>query len=1125
MPMNSMHKWIVFIIILLLSNPVSSQDDNARRLDVLLLQLEDALEKGNSRALRELAGIIEEVEDKDKVIELLDEYTLFPSQQLRIDSSLNRQHFFTFLNEYEADIRYSPFLKVFFTENIEQYPVDFEISRKRNLSEKEKSSLLKRHVEVLNAASKTQLEVFARHQLYKIAQLQSYESYDFLLGCLEGNNLPPELLKANYIESVVCEALTSYDDPYVLQIILEQLNKGKISAVSAADMLAKFTNVSIDENYPKKMAKGYQELLDSLGTLSAIRNLGFEEENSIRLSYFEEPVDYYAYILSENFDKPSMRENAMREMMATGNSRALFYLAAILFAKRNEGTLDRKILEDEFEEYLDIYIEVLDEGVFKTIKDNKKGKEFFLHHAVYWSVHYQDYEYDTDRRLFVNIKLEEENEASATRLFKKLTSDNKEEAFNAFRNLSHFTPSLLIELKERYRTVLRRANAELPDFRYGFLENIALLNEFCEVEDVPTEFSATILSDVELLKQKMPIQERYRIENKIIENLQVSDLTALEIEALVYSKNIDFSFSVSRILDIYYSRHFEKITGDYSQLRLFLKKSVLFSSIGVGGISNKYFSKVEAVKKKIEYRLVRLSRKEYDEDIRDVISYMLPENEEESQQAIPTIMFLEKPAEFGEREIPLVAAPNNKEIKILLKKISVGKELDNINKFIPYLSMNSSEKYTPFLVKYLEDNTVLAESEAYKRTVSDVMVQLLEDIYDFSFSTNEDQPLRETAAEWAAFAERNKDTKNWERQLFQEKIDRLFAKEEVNVSELNEILESDWCNKKIQAECMTLVPKLASHNNVRRLNPKELLPFTDLVHFEKLDFKHKYFDNVLELFNSKYAKELFSFSKDYMKDIPAKEAGKIYNKLCDFNWFMSELMAEGNESKKQVVLAMNTYLNESDFLSEFEEKRILNRVFLLKYGQESIVDQLKYAVEYGEDEEQTYEIQKKLLAEVNYDELVTILDHVDVLIPAKGESEFYFLEKKLGLPSYLFDTEKNRKRFREDIRNLSELEIYEKYLSMTGLHIFKSGQELDFEKIIEVLEFDIVSPFSSTVSKTRIHFVVGVMQLLDGLYPNNEIKFMGEDGLRQQAQEWIKYLDENEEKMTENPSYSFNHND
>ncbi|MGK0389604.1 MAG: hypothetical protein ACI94Y_002348, partial [Maribacter sp.] len=603
MLMNSMHKWLIITMILLLSIPLSSQNGNLHRLNVLLLQLEDALEAGNPRALRELAGVIEQVEDKNKIIELLDEYTLFPPQQLAIDSSLSRQQFFTFLNEYESDIRYSPFLNAFFTENIEQYPVDFEILRKRNLSEKEKSSLLKRHVEVLNAASKTQLEVFARYQLHKIAELQSYESYDFLLACLEGKNLPPELLKANYIESIVCEALTSYDDPYVLQIILEQLNKGKINADSAADMLAKFANVSIYKNYPKQMAKGYQSLLDSLGTLSAIRKMGFEQENSIRLSFFEEPVDYYAYILSRNFDKPSMRENAIREMMATKNPRALFYLSATLFAERNGGILDRKILEDEFERYLDIYIKVLDNGVFKSIKDKKKSKDFFFNHAIYWSVHYKDYEYDADRRLFINIKLEEENEASATRLFKKLTSENNEEVFNAFRNLSHFSPTLLIDLKDRYRTVLRRTNIELPDFRYGFLENIALLHEFCEIEGISIKFNPILVSDIELLKKEIPIQERYKIENSVIKKLQISDLTALEIEALVYSKNLEFSFSVSRILDIYYSNNFDKIIGDYAQLRLFLKKSVLFSSIGVGGISNKYFSKVEMVKDEIEHRL------------------------------------------------------------------------------------------------------------------------------------------------------------------------------------------------------------------------------------------------------------------------------------------------------------------------------------------------------------------------------------------------------------------------------------------------------------------------------------------------------------------------------------------
>ena len=105
------------------------------------------------------------------------------------------------------------------------------------------------------------------------------------------------------------------------------------------------------------------------------------------------------------------------------------------------------------------------------------------------------------------------------------------------------------------------------------------------------------------------------------------------------------------------------------QLRLFLKKSVLFSSIGVGGISNKYYSKLDVMKKQIQSKVIKISKKEYDEDIRDAISYLLPEEENAPVQAIPIEEFITNPLGFGSREFQLIEAPTAKSLKIIFKEI------------------------------------------------------------------------------------------------------------------------------------------------------------------------------------------------------------------------------------------------------------------------------------------------------------------------------------------------------------------------------------------------------------------------------------------------------------------------
>lgn len=1120
------HKCYCTLFLFLLYISLSSQDNYANPLDVLIIQLEDALEKGNPRAIYEFAGIIDEVEHKDKIISLLDEHTLFPKDQLLIDKELDRERLLGFLNNYDEQIVYSPILKVFVTTPIEGFTTDYEITRKRNLSDKEKSSLLRRYIDVLNATSTTQLEVFAKYQLKQIAKLQNYESYDFLLGCLEGRNLPVEFQKASFIEANICEALTSYDDPYVLEIILEQLKKGKIDSDDAERMLSKFTNVKVKESNPKKMAKKYMFLMDSLGTLSGVRKYGFENESTIRLSFFEEPVDYYAYMLSQFYDNPWMRENALREMLATGNPRSLFYLSAVLFAQRESSALDRRILENQFNQFLNISIYLKDgNDELKGISDQRKDKQFYLNHAIYWSTHYSDYEYDMDRRIFVNVKLEEENEESATRLFKKLTSDNDKAALESFKELSRYPPGIISRLYTKYQTILRRSNPNLPDFRYGFLENIAMLEEFCEVEGIEVELPDKIQTDLELLKETLQLQERYNVENRIIRNLELNDLTALEIEGLIFSKNIDFNFSVSRILDIFYSRNLDQIISSDLQLRLFFKKSVLFSSIGVGGISNKYYSKLDMMKEKIQSKIFKISKKEYDEDIRDAISYMLPEDEGAPVQAIPIEGFISNPLEFGSREFQLIEAPNTKSLKLIFKEINSKKDPEKILRYIEYLTLHTSELYTPYLLSTLKNPTVLSENDGYKRTVTDAAVLLLENIYNYSFSEDDEQPLRDSAGEWYAFSKQNKNYKNWNQILFNRKVDEILSKEQLVVSEFNTILKSDFMNDKIIGKCLAAIHKLNKPNDIRRLRPTSKFPVKYLPYFKKLDFNEKYLDDVLELFENENTDELWYFIDEYVTSLTIEQKGKTYNRVCDLKWFIPSVLEMDRSKINEVINSMNTYLDNSDFISQFEEARVLNRVFLLSYGKLSLIEQLKKSNQYIQDEEQIYNIQQNILKKASYQELVEILDNSDLLIQKKGESNFSFLESKLGLPSYLFDTEKNRKEFKKDLNQLSEVEIYSKYLSLAGLDVFNEDKTLDYEKVREVLEFDIVVPFSSTVSRSRIHYARGILGLLNSIYPENPFEFTTKDDLRYRSKAWINYLKEEGVLDRTTAVFSFNHND
>ena len=68
-------------------------------------------------------------------------------------------------------------------------------------------------------------------------------------------------------------------------------------------------------------------------------------------------------------------------------------------------------------------------------------------------------------------------------------------------------------------------------------------------------------------------QERFKLENKLIKELQLKDITSVEYWACLEEHDIEFNFSIGRILDRFYSEHWDEIKNDDDQLRLFLKKA------------------------------------------------------------------------------------------------------------------------------------------------------------------------------------------------------------------------------------------------------------------------------------------------------------------------------------------------------------------------------------------------------------------------------------------------------------------------------------------------------------------------------------------------------------------------
>lgn len=89
----------------------------------------------------------------------------------------------------------------------------------------------------------------------------------------------------------------------------------------------------------------------------------------------------------------------------------------------------------------------------------------------------------------------------------------------------------------------------------------------------------------------MTFSERRKLEDKLISNLTLNDITAFEYWSFVYEKEWNLTYSAGRILDKFYSKNWLKLIKNPLYLETYLLKSKLFDDLGIIGFCNNYLIK------------------------------------------------------------------------------------------------------------------------------------------------------------------------------------------------------------------------------------------------------------------------------------------------------------------------------------------------------------------------------------------------------------------------------------------------------------------------------------------------------------------------------------------------------
>jgi hypothetical protein len=290
-----------------------------------------------------------------------------------------------------------------------------------------------------------------------------------------------------------------------------------------------------------------------------------------------------------------VKSNKITNFIQKKDPEALLLIASALVKVRNR--FNRNYFnENDFTELLQLLT-----GTEIAVENEKKeliwhiDKEYepnaALNLLIYFSINYKNYKWNQEKSVFINPNYQAQSIGKETVLFQSLDDKNDSIAIDAFTQLTTCDSKKVIQLSNEYDKADIQSNYTLPTFPYRFLRQIVQLTEYCKDNNINYIGSSQLKTDIKKLDSELSFNARRQLEDKLISNLSLNDITALEYWALIQEKSYELTYSVGRILDIFYSKNWSKLLKDDAQLKLYLKKSKLFYDIRIIGICNNYLKK------------------------------------------------------------------------------------------------------------------------------------------------------------------------------------------------------------------------------------------------------------------------------------------------------------------------------------------------------------------------------------------------------------------------------------------------------------------------------------------------------------------------------------------------------
>ncbi len=1082
-------------------------------------EMVQAAEEGQQRALRDLGTLLDHPEFGQQIKAELQQLLFVTPEEFQF-STIDKSGFLAFYYQKEALIEYSELLRAYYITPLDKHPIEYQSRENAQVDEEQQLLRLRKQQSLFHEALSSGDHTTLLKLIASIRQAPQGEGYRFLLAQLNNH----QLVKAKQNQAIfasICQALGAYPAQESFQAILGLLAENQVSADLGAAALAQLSNVGlVSYEDQQDVIRFYQSLYDSLSTISDIRHYGYLEAFPFRPEFFTHPVDYYGKVLNQSEDYPWLLHNATEDLINTGHPRALFYLATQLYKYRETGGKNPTAPDLSFEHILkklarlDIGLKGSDK---LTVYDVEGSDDVPLLKAfiVYWTSHHLDYEWDEHHRYFANKYKAEELSQNYERLFRRLNSQNDSVAQQSFVQLTLGDPVKIAELSDKYRNLLRSYNPSLPPLKYYYLEQLSQLTEFCREQHISYEPNPTFAKKIERLRSSISDQERYTLENEVIRTMGLHEVTALEYQACLYESNVPFSYSVGRILDWFYSHHWATLLANDQSLLLYLKKSQLFSGLGVYGSCNSYLNKFNLHDPTLYSRLEKIAGLTIDDGILSQMSQLVPINE--GKVAGPGLeTFLEDPMSYHRNDIKILPEPTLEQVISTFEKIKNELDQEIVRQYLYYLRLHRNMDQVPYLFELMKEERPIAKREGRPIPLGEFIVPFVEDIFQYQY------PLETARQSWLSKWQKDgKHYRDWTKSFLTERINQLSTEKVITVKVLNDIISAPYFTDEHISDVLTLLPKLRPFRDIRKLQFENNLSLDKhLSYFNPFSLSYKELDNLPSLFyiTPETTPVMLNYLKAKSERFTGSKKGAFYNSLFRSEWFTIYLnsLEQPNEHTEHILGVLREYLEESDFLSEYQEQITYRHMASLEYLGLSLYERLAASIQLQIDEGSKAKIQEAILAKLQYEDLGKIAPLIENLSVVPGKNPYAFLQKDFGLPIFHLDEPGALQEFTDRHKKLDQADFYAYYLEAFGLDFRDKKRNLDFNKIYDILHFDLVTPFVSRTGGQRDHYIYGLIKLLElhfdtrlGFHEKlNENQTFYTFTSAKRANAWMNYLSE-----------------